>query len=123
MVSVLVHGAGHALSGGWSEARSAELLEGVLDTLEVYAPGIRAQVVADDVMTPADLASAFHLPDGHLFFGEVAVDQLWALRPSMRLSRHQVGIDGLWLGSSGGHGGGALSCVAGSLSADALLSR
>ena len=123
VLSVLVHGAGQTLKGGWSDEAREVLLHNTLSTLEDYAPGISAQVTAQQVMTPADLSDAFGLPDGHIFHGEVAVDQMWALRPSMRSSGHHVGVDGLWLGSTGAHGGGALSCAAGAFAAGKLGAR
>ena len=121
VASILVHGAAIDLDGGWSDARRTALGDAVLDQLAALDPGVRARVVAAEVLTPADLAERFGLEGGHLLHGELGLDQLHALRPTPGLSRHATGIAGLFLGSSGTHPGLGVSGWSGVLAARALL--
>jgi phytoene dehydrogenase-like protein len=67
-------------SSSWDEARQP-LLHAVLDTLDRYMPGVRSLVVAAEVLTPADLERDWGLTGGHIHHGELALDQLFTMRP------------------------------------------
>ena len=119
-VSVNVWSAPWELRGGWtSEARDA-LVKAVLDSLDQAVPGARCAKVLD-VKTPADLEAEFGLDGGHPFHGELALDQLGPMRPSMQLSRYATAIPGLWLSGAGVHPGGGISGRPGLLAARALI--
>ena len=51
-------------AGGW-EAHRADFTERLLDLLAVYAPGIREQIVASELLTPADLQRDYGMTGGH----------------------------------------------------------
>ncbi len=110
-----------ALDGGWSEARRTELLEAVLDQLERHAPGTRGRVVASEVLDPARLEAELALTGGQLHHVEPALDQLLVLRPSAGTARYATAVGGLFLGGSGSHGGGGVTCAAGLLAAETAL--
>jgi phytoene dehydrogenase-like protein len=108
------------LKGGWTAARRGELGELTLASLEPFVPTIRSIARVTGVLTPADIASRFDLEGGHEMHGEISLDQLGPMRPSLTLSRHTTPIGGLYLGSSGTHPGGAISGRPGWLAAGVL---
>ncbi len=121
VASILVHGVAGDLDGGWDDEARAALGQAVLEQLAVHDPEVREKLVAMEILTPADLSARFGLEGGHLFHGELGLDQLHALRPSPDLARHQTPIPGLVLGSMGTHPGLGVSGWSGVLAARALL--
>jgi phytoene dehydrogenase-like protein len=122
---VLCHTVSHDLSGegGWSAAKRGELEEKLLGAFERLAPGVRASVVGRELLTPPDIETRYGTPGGHVFDGELALDQLWVQRPSLTLGRYGTPIPGLFLGGSGSHPGGPFRGGAGILAARALLAH
>lgn len=121
VLSVQVGYAPYDLDGGWSELARAELQESVLGTLEAHVPGVRDRLVACQVVSPPDLEAGYGVTGGQLHHGEPALDQLFVLRPSAATARYATPVPGLYLGGSGSHGGGGVTCTAGLLAADAVL--
>src|SRR5207253_3548708 len=91
--------------GDWS-ARRGEFAEAVLKTLSEYAPEIREVIVHCQVLTPLDLEQTYGLTGGHIFYGEHALDQLFAFRPLLGWAQYRTPIDNLYLCGSGTHPGG-----------------
>ena len=89
------------------------LLTNTLATLETYAPGIRSLVVAADVMTPAELQAQVGLSGGHMFHGELALDQLFTMRPLLGHAGYGSPIRGLHLCGAGTHPGGFMTGTSG----------
>jgi phytoene dehydrogenase-like protein len=118
--SILVHCAPFRLEGGWSETRAAELYEATVDSLSAYVPTLRDRIVGSQVLTPADLAERYGLPEGHLLHGEHALDQL-VVRPTPEAARYRTPLEGLFLCGSGSHPGGGITCAPGRLGAAAVL--
>jgi phytoene dehydrogenase-like protein len=90
-------------------------------TIESYAPGFARSVLARQVITPLDLQETYGLTGGHIFHGEIALDQLFVGRPTLGWSRHQTPIPGLFLGGAGTHPGGGLDGRSGWQAARAVL--
>jgi phytoene dehydrogenase-like protein len=123
VASIYVHYAPYALrSGPWDESRQT-LLAAVLNVLEEYAPGVRSLVVGAQVITPADLEHEYGFAGGHIFHGELAVDQLFAMRPLLGYAKYDSPIRGLHLCSGGTHPGGFMTGASGRLAAQELLRR
>jgi phytoene dehydrogenase-like protein len=123
VVSILASYAPHDVAGGWTERRRADFLESVLATLERHVPDLRQRLVAQELLTPADLADRYSLTGGQLHHGEPALDQLLVMRPAPSAARYATSVPGLYLGGSGSHGGGGVTFVPGLLAAAAALSR
>jgi phytoene dehydrogenase-like protein len=100
----------------WSSMRG-ELLARVLAVLERFAPGMRALVVAANVITPGELETRYGYFGGHIFHGELSLDQLVSMRPLLRHARYATPIDGLFLCSGGTHPGGFMSGASGKMAA------
>ena len=122
---VQCHTVSHDLSGegGWNDAVRARLERALLAAFERLAPGVGARVVGKELLTPPDIETRYGTPGGHVFDGELALDQLWVQRPSLTLGRYATPIPGLYLGGSGSHPGGPFRGGAGVLAAHALLAR
>jgi phytoene dehydrogenase-like protein len=122
VISIYVHYAPHALRHvQWGASRNA-LFATVLRVLEEHAPGIGRLIVASQVLTPADLHDDFGFAGGHVFHGELAIDQLYAMRPVLGFARYDSPIPGLFLCGAGTHPGGFLSGASGRLAARRVLS-
>jgi len=122
---VLCHTVPHDLSaeGGWNDATRARLARALLAAFERLAPGVSATVVGQELLAPPELAARYGTEGGHLFDGELALDQLWLQRPGLSLARYATPVAGLWLGGSASHPGGPFRGGAGVLAARALLAR
>jgi phytoene dehydrogenase-like protein len=118
--SILVFGATHELDGGWDDQARGALLEATLGVLEAHLPGARAAVLGHRTQTPVDLAQSLGLEGGHLFHGELALDQLLSFRPHPRLAHYKTDIGGLFLGGAGMHPAGGFTCAQGVLAARAV---
>jgi phytoene dehydrogenase-like protein len=92
----------------WDEARDG-FGRLVVDTLERLAPGLSALVVAQQVLTPLDLERTYGLTGGHIFHGELALDQLLSMRPLLGWGGYRAPIRDLYLCSSGTHPGTGLT--------------
>ncbi|MGH8264844.1 MAG: phytoene desaturase family protein [Steroidobacterales bacterium] len=101
-------------------ARSA-FLERTLDVLERYAPGLRRQIVASEMLLPADIEREFRITGGHWHHGEFALDQMLMLRPVPGAAQYTTPVPGLYLCGAGCHPGGGVMGSAGRNAARALL--
>ncbi len=106
--------------GSWDTAREA-FGDTVLRVLEEYAPGLTRLVVARQVITPLDLERDWGLTGGHIFHGELSLDQLFTMRPVLGQADYRSPIAGLYLGSAGSHPGGGLTGAPGQLAARTIV--
>ncbi|MCA1584528.1 MAG: NAD(P)/FAD-dependent oxidoreductase [Acidobacteria bacterium] len=104
----------------WDIERQA-LGQAALRTLEEHAPGLRALVVALEVLTPLDLEREWGFTGGHIFHGELALDQLLTMRPLLGWGDYRTPIDGLYLCGSGTHPGTGLTGGSGANAAREIL--
>jgi phytoene dehydrogenase-like protein len=104
----------------WNDARGA-LQQTVLDTLAEYAPGLPSLVLAAQTITPADLESSYGFTGGHIHHGEMALDQLYVMRPLLGWSQHRTPIAGLYLCGAGTHPGGGISGANGANAARVVI--
>ncbi|WP_315759999.1 NAD(P)/FAD-dependent oxidoreductase [Sphingomonas sp. Y38-1Y] len=104
----------------WDDAREAAA-DTILDTIEGYAPGFRASVIARQIHSPLDLERKFGLAGGDIFHGRMSLDQLWAARPVLGHGRYRMPIAGLYLCGAGAHPGGGVTGAPGHNAARAIL--
>jgi phytoene dehydrogenase-like protein len=97
----------YALRDGasWDDSRSCALAEAVSTAIERAIPGFGTSVMHRAVLTPRDLESRFHLTEGALTHGELALDQILFMRPVPGYGRHAMPVAGLYLGGAGAHPG------------------
>lgn len=98
--------------GNWHDRRE-ELVDITLKTLDVYSPGIANLVEGTQVITPADLEQTYGYTGGHIFHGELALDQIFTMRPVLDWARYQTPVKGLFLCGNGTHPGNGLTGASG----------
>jgi len=115
---------GHApytLKGStWDEERG-RLADTVIETLSEYAPNLEASILHRQVLAPPDLERIFALPQGHIFHGELSLDQLFFLRPAAGYADYRSPIQGLYQCGSSTHPGGGVMGVCGYNAAGEIL--
>ena len=121
VMSIYVHYAPAVLRG--SAWQGDPLLQRVLRALEPFAPGLAKLVVAAQVITPPVLEQEYGFHGGHIFHGELALDQLFTMRPLLGYGRYDSPIQGLHLCGAGTHPGGFLTGASGRLAATTLAMR
>jgi len=93
----------------------------VFETLEQFAPGIGATVVARKVTGPSDWEAKLGNRAGNPNHLDMTIDQLFTLRPAPGFSRYRTPIPGLYLSGAGTHPGGGVHGMPGKLAAAAVL--
>jgi phytoene dehydrogenase-like protein len=117
VASIYVHYAPRNLRGDWNNSSRDALLAATLDVLDEHAPGIRHTVLAAEVISPLDMERTYRLAGGHIFHGELALDQLFTMRPLLGYARYATPIQGLYLCGAGTHPGGFMTGGSGRLAA------
>ena len=120
VMSIVVHFAPYRLRSADWPSRKQQLLDVVVSTLDRYAPGIRSLVIESQVITPVELESEYGLSGGHIFHGELALDQFFTMRPLLGYARYDSPIRGLYLCGAGAHPGGFMTGASGKLAATAV---
>jgi len=93
-----------------------------VDLLAGYAPGLKRQILAREVLTPVDLEREFGLTGGQWHQGEIAFDQFLMLRPLPGAAQYATPLAGFYLCGAGSHPGGGVMGTAGRLAANRILS-
>lgn len=120
VLSAVVQYAPYGLKAGWSSAKSA-FAERALETLARYAPSIREQIVASELLTPADIEAEFRIAGGHWHHAELALDQFLMLRPVAGAAQYATPVEGLYLCGAGCHPGGGVMGHAGRNAANVIV--
>ena len=107
-------------SGDWKSRREA-LSRVVIETLSAYAPNLPGLVLESEVITPQDLEDVYSLTGGHIFHGELSLDQLFTMRPLLGYARYRTPLRGLYLCGSGTHPGLGLTGASGANAAREIL--
>jgi phytoene dehydrogenase-like protein len=95
-------------NGDWDQQRDA-LGNTVVETLSQYAPDLPGLVEDAQIITPKDLEDTYGLTGGHIFHGELALDQFFTMRPLLDWARYRTPIQNLYLCGSGTHPGAGLT--------------
>ena len=104
----------------WEQHRET-VAELMIDTVERYAPGFKASIVARQSFSPLDLEHIFGLPNGDIFHGALTLDQLFSLRPLRGYADYRMPLPGLYLCGSGAHPGGGVTGAPGHNAAQAVI--
>ncbi|MGZ4888894.1 MAG: phytoene desaturase family protein, partial [Candidatus Angelobacter sp.] len=106
----------------WDSQRS-NLGETIVKTLADYAPNLPALVEDGQIITPKDLETTYGLTRGHIFHGELALDQFFTMRPLLDWARYNTPIQNLYLCGSGTHPGAGLTGGSGANAAREILKQ
>jgi phytoene dehydrogenase-like protein len=104
----------------WDRERD-RLADVATATIARYASGFEQSIVGRQVITPLDLERTYGLTGGHIFHGELALDQLLFARPLLGWARYLTPIRHLYLCGAGTHPGTGLDGRAGALAAKQIL--
>jgi len=121
VMSIFVQYAPYALNGGWSDAKRDAFGDAVVKTLARYAPNIESLILHRQVLTPHDIERITGLSEGNIFQGELALQQLFFLRPVPRWAKYRTPIHGYWQCGAGTHPGGGIMGASGRLAALEIL--
>jgi len=106
--------------GNW-DSRRHDLGNTVVKTLAAYAPNLPNLIEYMQVITPLDLERSYGFTGGHIFHGELALDQLFTMRPVLDWARYKTPIRGLFLCGSGTHPGNGLTGASGANAAREII--
>jgi phytoene dehydrogenase-like protein len=106
--------------GTWDNQRTA-LGDTVVKTLAQYAPDLPGKILSHQIITPLDLEETYGLTGGHPFHGELALDQVFTMRPMLDWARYRTPIQNLYLCGSGTHPGTGLTGGSGANAAREII--
>ena len=115
------HVAPHLPDGtSWDEHRE-EVADLMIATVDEYAPGFAASVIARQINSPLDLERTLGLIGGDIFHGHLSLDQLFSARPMLGHADYRSPVKGLYMCGSGTHPGGGVTGAPGHNAARAIL--
>ena len=103
------------------EAQRSGLGDTVVKTLAQHAPDLPEKILYRQIITPVDLEATYGLSGGHIFHGELALDQVFTMRPMLDWARYRTPIANLYLCGSGTHPGTGLTGGSGANAAREIL--
>jgi phytoene dehydrogenase-like protein len=121
VMSVFVQYAPYNLNGGWTAEKREAFGDAVVDTISQFAPNLKGAILHRQVLTPADIEEMTGLTEGNIFQGELALHQLFFLRPAPLYAKYRTPIDGLWMCGAATHPGGGIMGASGRLAALSIL--
>ncbi len=104
----------------WENQRTA-LGETVVKTIAQFVPNLPQTILRHQIITPKDLEETYGLTGGHIFHGELALDQFFTMRPLLDWARYKTPIERLFLCGSGTHPGTGLTGGSGANAAREIL--
>jgi phytoene dehydrogenase-like protein len=115
---------GHApydLEGTSWEAEREKFADRVFEVFEEFAPGFTDTVIDRQILMPPDLERIYGLPQGHIFHGELTLDQMAFMRPAPGYADYRSPIRNLWQCGSSTHPGGGVMGMGGHNAAREIL--
>ena len=89
MLSAYVQFAPYTLRDGSGTGEGERFASVAIDTIERHAPGLRSLIVCQQVVSPLDLERTYGFTGGHIFHGELALDQMLSMRPLLGWGRYR----------------------------------
>jgi phytoene dehydrogenase-like protein len=86
-----------------------EVADLAVERIGRHFPNVPGAILHRQVLSPLDLERTLGLTGGHALHGEMAVDQLFSLRPVRGFGDYRTPVDGLYLCGAGTHPGGGVS--------------
>jgi phytoene dehydrogenase-like protein len=121
VMSIYVQYAPYKLKGSDWETQRVPLGDTVVKTLAQYAPNLPELILSHQIITPQDLEDTYGLTGGHIFHGELSLDQFFTMRPLLDWARYKTPIKNLYLCGSGTHPGVGLTGGSGANAAKEIL--
>jgi len=111
----------HLRDGTWDDARREALGDAVVEALSAYAPNLAGTILHRQVLTPLDLEQTYGLSEGHIYHGELTLDQILFMRPAPGWAHYRTPIQNLYLCGAGTHPGGGVNGAPGYHAAREIL--
>jgi phytoene dehydrogenase-like protein len=121
VMSIYMQYAPYTLKNSDWESQRTALGETVVKTIAQYAPILPQMILHHQVITPKDLEDTYGLTGGHIFHGELALDQFFTMRPVLDWARYKTPIERLFLCGSGTHPGTGLTGGSGANAAREII--
>jgi len=121
VMSIYVQYAPFKLKNSDWESQRVALGDTVVKTIAQYAPNLPELILHHQIITPQDLEDTYGLTGGHIFHGELALDQFFTMRPLLDWAHYQTPIQNLYLCGSGTHPGAGLTGGSGANAAREIL--
>lgn len=121
VMSCFVQYAPYRIEGGWDDAKREAFGDAVVDTLAEYAPNLKKAILHRQVLTPFDIEKSIGLTEGNIFQGELALHQLFFLRPLPEWAKYRTPISKYYQCGAGTHPGGGIMGASGRLAAMQIL--
>ena len=90
VMSIYMQYAPYKLKGSDWEKQRVPLGDTVVKTLAQYAPNLPELILTHQIITPQDLEETYGLTGGHIFHGELSLDQFFTMRPLLDWSRYRT---------------------------------
>jgi phytoene dehydrogenase-like protein len=113
VMSIYMQYAPYKLKNSDWESQRVALGDTVVKTLAQYAPNLPELILHHQIITPKDLEDTYGLTGGHIFHGELSLDQFFTMRPLLDWARYSTPIQNLFLCGSGTHPGAGLTGASG----------
>jgi phytoene dehydrogenase-like protein len=121
VMSIYAQFAPYQLKNADWNAQRVPLADAVVKTLSAYAPNLPSLIVTHQIITPKDLEQTYGFTGGHIFHGELALDQIFTMRPLLGWAKYRTPIRNLYLCGSGTHPGSGLNGASGANAAREIL--
>ena len=92
VMSIYMQYAPYKLKGSDWDSQRVALGDTVVRTLAQYAPKLPELILTHQIITPQDLEDTYGLTGGHIFHGELALDQFFTMRPLLDWARYRTPI-------------------------------
>ena len=109
VMSIYMQYAPYKLKGDTWDNQRVALADTVVKTLAQYAPKLPGLILTHKIITPMDLEDTYGLTGGHIFHGELSLDQFFTMRPLLGWGRYRTPVKNLFLCGSGTHPGDGLT--------------
>jgi phytoene dehydrogenase-like protein len=104
----------------WAQVRP-DFETTVYATMDEVAPGFSSSVIDAQFLLPPDIERVINSPQGHIFHGELALEQLFFQRPAPHYADYRSPLTGLYQCGSSTHPGGGVSGIPGHNAAREIL--
>jgi phytoene dehydrogenase-like protein len=121
VMSIFVQYAPYNINGGWTNQKREAFGDAVIDAVARFAPNFKSIILHRQVITPLDIERITGLSEGNIFAGELALHQLFFLRPAPGWAKFRTPVAGFYQCGSGTHPGGGIMGASGLLAAREIL--
>jgi phytoene dehydrogenase-like protein len=120
-MSVTVQYAPFRLSGRNWDTEKESLADRIITLLANVAPDLPRLILDRKLTTPVDYEAKFGMSEGHIFHGQMMLDQLLFMRPVSGYAHYKTPYENLYLSGAGTHPGGGVTGIPGYLAARTIL--